>query len=116
MTGQVSLKITQSAVKKIQQFAACSNIADEDGDICLRIDVIGGAVSGLAYDLYFDAEKPDDIVVPFPNGRLLISADVGSLLNGVRLDWVEGNNGAGFNLNNPNEPEKRPRFNKQAPS
>lgn len=72
----------------------------------LRVDVIGGAQSGFAYDIFFDGTESDDEIVEQYGIRVLVRRDSAEYLNGSTLDWVETENGAGFVVRNPNEPEK----------
>ena len=97
------IEITQLAAKKLAQMRVENGVADVLG---LRIDVVGGATSGFAYDLFFDSPKPSDTIVESQGVRLFLRPDSLFYLSGTIIDWVQGDNGAGFIINNPNEPEK----------
>ena len=97
------IEITYLAAEKLALARLENNIEDE---LEFRVDVIGGATSGFAYDLFFDAPQPDDTVAHSQGIRILLRPDSLSYLTGTVVDWVEGDNGAGFILNNPNEPAK----------
>lgn len=97
------IEITQLAAEKLAQVRAENAIDDKLG---LRVDVVGGATSGFAYDLFFDSPQPDDKVVENRGVRILLRPDSLDYLRGTTINWAEGDNGAGFILYNPNEPEK----------
>lgn len=97
------IEITQLAAEKLTQIREENGISDELG---LRVDVVGGATSGFAYDLFFDSSQPDDTFAESQGVCILLRLDSLSYFRGTVIDWVEGDNGAGFILNNPNEPEK----------
>ncbi|KPH04339.1 hypothetical protein AOG23_33745 [Rhizobium acidisoli] len=75
-------------------------------DMPLRIDIIGGADSGFAYELYFDRPGDGDIVISTGGRQLAVSPDVAYYLDGSTIDWVASENGSGFYIDNPNEPDK----------
>lgn len=68
----------------------------------LRVAVRGGGCSGFQYALAFDSEREGDHVVQHQGIRLLIDADSFSFVDGSEVDYVEGLQGAGFAVNNPN--------------
>jgi monothiol glutaredoxin len=82
--------------------AAFAEAADEAGGDPLRFSV----GPKFEYDLYFGPKEPGDVEVDA--GGLKILVDQGSLrrANGVTIDFVQGPDGAGFKINNPNEPPR----------
>lgn len=96
------LEVSPSAAERIRQFAREGNISD----ITFRVDVVGGAESGFAYDLSFDRVEPDDEVFVSRGIRVAVRRDCVKYLVGSSVEWIEGDNGAGFQVVNPNEPEK----------
>lgn len=86
--------------------AQISNLKAQDkreGDLFLRVRVVGGGCSGLSYKLDFENEKkPDDKV--FENHGVKVVTDPKSYLHliGMELDFSGGLNGKGFVFNNPN--------------
>ncbi len=73
------------------------------GDLFLRVRVVGGGCSGLSYKLDFDHElKSDDKI--FENHGVKVVTDPKSYLHiiGTELDFSGGLNGKGFVFNNPN--------------
>jgi iron-sulfur cluster assembly accessory protein len=97
------ITITERAAAQIRAMRQSSGI---DASMHLRVDVIGGAASGFAYDLFFDVTERNDIIVEGHDVTVLVRPDSAHYLEGSTLDWVESANGAGFLIANPNEPEK----------
>ena len=95
--------ITERAAAQIRAMRESSKI---DESMHLRVDVIGGADSGFAYDLFFDVNERNDTVIQGYGVTVLVRPDSSPYLEGSTLDWVESDNGAGFLIENPNEPEK----------
>jgi len=96
------LEVTAGAAERIRQFAREAEIAD----ITFRVDVVGGAESGFAYDLTFDRVEPEDEVFVSRGIRVVIRRDCVRYLVGSSVEWIDGDNGSGFQVINPNEPEK----------
>ncbi len=97
------INITERAATEIEGLR--SNLA-VDPSMQLRVDVVGGAKSGFAYDIFFDDAGSDDAMVKQHGITVLVRPDSAEYLVGSTLDWVETENGAGFIVRNPNEPEK----------
>jgi iron-sulfur cluster assembly protein/iron-sulfur cluster insertion protein len=77
--------------------------AEGDGDLGLRIAVRPGGCSGFSYEMFFDAETgPDDLVVTGGAVRVMVDQASATMLNGARLNYTEGLQGAGFSIENPN--------------
>lgn len=101
MIAEVSVTVTRRAAEKLGEFAAQGHVGSS---FALRLDVVGGAPSGLAYDIYFDQTQREDLVFESEGIVLIVRSNCLSLLSGSTIDWVEGNNGAGFLIRNPNFP------------
>lgn len=95
------VSVTPLAALKVKEFVSLGGI---DSSLAVRIDVIGGAISGLAYDIYFDKEEANDCIFVSEDLRVLVRRDCLELLSGSTIDWIEGDNGAGFRVHNPNVP------------
>jgi len=69
----------------------------------LRVGVLGGACSGLQYNLSFE-ETPgaDDLVFEQDGVKIFVDLASRPHLQGVTLDYVTGLHGAGFKFLNPN--------------
>jgi iron-sulfur cluster assembly protein len=69
----------------------------------VRVSVVAGGCSGLAYDMKFDTESRDDDEVFEDNGMKVVT-DARSVLYlfGTTLDYTGGLEGKGFFFSNPN--------------
>ena len=93
------VSLTESAAAKIKDLMA----EEPEGEASvLRIAVQGGGCSGFQYALAFDAPKEDDH--RFENQGVAVVVDKTSMqfVFGSEVDWVDGLQGAGFSVNNPN--------------
>jgi len=68
----------------------------------LRLFVEGGGCAGFSYAFSFDDKKEDDTVIPQPGFEVLIDPASAMYLAGASVDFVEGMEGAGFKIDNPN--------------
>jgi iron-sulfur cluster assembly protein len=68
----------------------------------LRVAIRGGGCSGFQYALAFDEQRDGDQVFEYQEIRLLIDSESLPLVDGSEVDYVEGLQGAGFAVNNPN--------------
>ncbi|MBX3251004.1 MAG: Grx4 family monothiol glutaredoxin [Myxococcales bacterium] len=58
------------------------------------------------YGMDFDEPRPSDIVVMGDGWTFLLSRATARKVDGLRVDFVEGPEGSGFKIDNPNEPPK----------
>jgi len=70
------------------------------GDDVLRFDVS----PTFAYDLYFAPPKDNDFIVACGKLTVHVAKSCAARANGTTIDYVEGPDGAGFKIDNPNEP------------
>ncbi len=96
-TPQQAVTITDGAAEKIRNLVA-ANAAEQ----ALRVTVKGGGCSGFQYALALDAPKDDDHV--FEQNGVAVVVDKVSMqfVLGSEVDFVDGLQGAGFTVNNPN--------------
>ena len=96
-TPDAAVTITDVAAEKIRALVEAG-----EGEQALRIAVRGGGCSGFQYALALDATKPDDQV--FEHNGVSVSVDKVSMqfVFGSQVDYVDGLQGAGFTVNNPN--------------
>jgi iron-sulfur cluster assembly accessory protein len=96
-TPDSAVTITETAAEKIRDLVAAS-----DTEQVLRIAVKGGGCSGFQYALALDAPKDDDNV--FQHNGVAVAVDKVSMqfVFGSQVDYVDGLQGAGFTVNNPN--------------
>jgi iron-sulfur cluster assembly accessory protein len=68
----------------------------------LRISVVGGGCSGLQYSLDFEnEEKATDLTYDLDGLKVYIDLMSSQYLEGTRVDYVQGMQGAGFKFINP---------------
>jgi iron-sulfur cluster assembly accessory protein len=88
--------VAQNRIREIMQ-----DTPDAQGK-ALRLFVEGGGCAGFQYGFTFDAKRDDDTVVPHPGFDLVIDPGSAPHLQGVRIDYEESLQGAGFKIENPN--------------
>ena len=93
------LTVTMKASEKIQDL-----MRETPGEAdALRVRVVSGGCSGLSYGLNFEREaQPDDHVFESNGVRVYVDPRSALYLDGVEIDYVEGLQGAGFKIANPN--------------
>jgi iron-sulfur cluster assembly protein len=92
--------ITERAAAKALQLLAAEN---DPALSSLRVAVEGGGCSGFQYALGFDgAPEPGDAVAELHGLRVIVDAESLPLLDGAGLDYLDGLQGAGFQISNPN--------------
>jgi iron-sulfur cluster assembly accessory protein len=97
-TPEAAVTLTDKATEKIEELLS----AQEDSDQALRVAVRGGGCSGFQYSLAFDRVRDDDHV--FEHNGVSVAVDKVSMqfVFGSEVDYVDGLQGAGFAVNNPN--------------
>jgi len=99
-TPEAAITLTDKAAEKIREL-----LSGQEGseDQALRVAVRGGGCSGFQYALAFDKARSDDDHV-FENHGVAVIVDKVSMqfVFGSEVDYVEGLQGAGFCVNNPN--------------
>ena len=94
------ITLTDKSVEKVQEFlAAQAAIAETAG---LRVGVRGGGCSGFQYALAFDEQRDGDTVFEDKGIRLLVDTASLPYVEGSTIDFVDGLQGAGFKVDNPN--------------
>lgn len=101
------VELTDKASDKVRELLADFQSSDGHGveDVSaagLRIAVRGGGCSGFQYALAFDDPAQSDRVFEFDGVRILVDEESLPLVEGSTVDYVEGLQGAGFQVNNPN--------------
>jgi iron-sulfur cluster assembly accessory protein len=97
-TPEAAVTLTDKATEKIEELLS----AQEDSEQALRVAVRGGGCSGFQYSLAFDKVRDDDHV--FEHNGVSVAVDKVSMqfVFGSEVDYVDGLQGAGFAVNNPN--------------
>ncbi len=93
------ITLSDKAAGKIKELLGEQENGSEQA---LRVAVRGGGCSGFQYALAFDSPKEDDH--RFENQGVAVVVDKTSMqfVFGSEVDWVDGLQGAGFSVNNPN--------------
>jgi iron-sulfur cluster assembly protein len=96
-TPEAAIKVTDMAAEKIRGL-----VADNDTEQALRVAVRGGGCSGFQYALALDAAKEDDHVFEHNGVAVIVDKVSIQFVLGSEVDYVDGLQGAGFTVNNPN--------------
>src|ERR1700683_4930119 len=92
--------LTDKGAEKVREFLASqATVVDTAG---LRVGVRGGGCSGFQYGLAFDEERDGDTVFEDKGTRLLVARPSLPYVKGSVIDFVDGLQGAGFKVENPN--------------
>lgn len=98
----VQLELTPAAARKARHLLAAS----EHAGGALRVAVRNGGCSGMRYELLFDGEtRPDDDQLEFDGLRVVVDAESARYLDGIRIDYSDALNDAGFKIENPKAQE-----------
>jgi iron-sulfur cluster assembly protein len=97
-TPDSAINITDAAAGKLKELLA----GQQDTDQVLRVAVKGGGCSGFQYALALDKAKDDDHVFEHNGVAVVVDKLSMQFVFGSEVDYVEGLQGAGFAVNNPN--------------
>jgi iron-sulfur cluster assembly protein len=95
---QEAITLTDKAAGKIGELLGQG---DAEGQ-ALRVAVRGGGCSGFQYALAFDQAKDDDHLFEVDGVAVVVDKVSMQFVFGSEVDYVEGLQGAGFQVNNPN--------------
>jgi iron-sulfur cluster assembly protein len=98
-TPQAAITLTDKAAEKIGELLGSQPEATQQA---LRVAVRGGGCSGFQYALAFDQAKEDDNVFEVDGVAVIVDKVSMQFVFGSEVDYVEGLQGAGFQVNNPN--------------
>jgi iron-sulfur cluster assembly protein len=95
------ISLTDKGAEKVKDFLAkqASAAVETAG---LRVGVRGGGCSGFQYALAFDVQRDGDTVIESHGIKLLVDSQSLPYVTGAEVDYVDGLQGAGFQVNNPN--------------
>ncbi len=94
------ITLTDRGAQKVREFMAQQGqVTDMAG---LRVGVRGGGCSGFQYQLAFDQKRENDEVFESHGISLLVDRSSVAYLHGSEVDYLDGLEGAGFQVNNPN--------------
>ncbi|MGH2961579.1 MAG: iron-sulfur cluster insertion protein ErpA [Solirubrobacterales bacterium] len=98
-TPTEAITLTDKATEKVNELLS----AQEDApDQALRVAVRGGGCSGFQYSLAFDKPREDDHVFEHNGVSVIVDKTSMQFVFGSEVDFVDGLQGAGFAVNNPN--------------
>jgi iron-sulfur cluster assembly protein len=94
------ITITDKGADKVREFLA----GQPEGPVTagLRVGVKGGGCSGFQYQLAFDEQRDSDAIFEDHGLKLLVDRQSLPYVAGSVIDYEEGLQGAGFQVNNPN--------------
>jgi iron-sulfur cluster assembly protein len=98
-TPTTAIKLTETAAGKIRDLIAAQPEAEGQA---LRVAVRGGGCSGFQYALALDSPKEDDHHFSDHGVSLVVDKVSMQFVFGSEVDYVDGLQGAGFQVNNPN--------------
>jgi iron-sulfur cluster assembly accessory protein len=98
-TPDSAITLTDNAASKIKELLAGQENAS---DQALRVAVRGGGCSGFQYALAFDKRRDDDHVFEHNGVAVIVDKVSMQFVFGSQVDFVDGLQGAGFAVNNPN--------------
>jgi len=92
------ITLTPVAIDKVK-----SVLAAQRENNALRIKVVNTGCSGFQYQMTLECKSGKNDEVLDMNGlKLFIDKESLLYLSGTRIDYVDGDNGAGFKFENPN--------------
>ncbi|MBA2240379.1 MAG: iron-sulfur cluster insertion protein ErpA [Solirubrobacterales bacterium] len=97
-TPTAAVTLSGVAAEKIKQLTTDAEGAEQ----ALRIAVRGGGCSGFQYSLALDRAKSDDHVFHDSGVSVVVDKTSMQFVFGSQVDYVDGLQGAGFTVNNPN--------------
>jgi iron-sulfur cluster assembly accessory protein len=93
------IQVTEAAARKVKELL----LSEKREGYGLRVAVQGGGCSGFQYGLTFENNvSPNDQVIECDGFKVFVDAMSGMYLEGAKIDYVEGLEGAGFKIDNPN--------------
>ncbi|MGI8633202.1 MAG: HesB/IscA family protein [Solirubrobacterales bacterium] len=93
------IRLTDHAAEKVRELLGSQTGEEEQA---LRVGVKGGGCSGFEYVLAFDVKKDTDHEFELQGVRVIVDEPSMRFVYGSEVDFVDGLQGAGFKVNNPN--------------
>lgn len=92
------VSITEFAAKKVEEFMK----QEGQTDAGLRVSAYPGGCAGYQYALEFDKATEKDHVFDEHGVQVIVAKNQLEMLSGVKIDFLEGLQGTGFKIENPN--------------
>jgi iron-sulfur cluster assembly protein len=96
---QTAVTLSDKAAGKIKELIGSAEDAEAQA---LRVAVRGGGCSGFQYALALDQKKAEDHVFEHAGVSVVVDKVSMQFVFGSEVDYVDGLQGAGFTVNNPN--------------
>ncbi len=96
-TETQAISLTEKAAEKVMELRG-----EGEAEQALRVAVRGGGCSGFQYALAFDKAKPEDHIFTDRGVSVVVDKVSMQFVFGSEVDFVDGLQGAGFQVNNPN--------------
>ena len=94
--SNATLTVTDKAAEKIK------TLIEQEKKQALRISVKPGGCSGFEYGMELDDKSTgNDIIIEQKGIKIFVDKESMQKLNGVDVDYVDGLQGAGFKISNP---------------
>lgn len=94
------ITITEKAVGAVKDYLK----SEQKEDFGLRIVAQDGCCSGMKYGFFLAQESSDDdTVLEYDGVNFYVDPNSGTLLAGSKVDFMSGEHGEGFYIENPNE-------------
>lgn len=95
------IQVTETAAIKITELM--KKEGKDNNKNGLRITVMPGGCAGYVYDMKFDMPNSKDDEIVKQNGVMIITDKLSiNFFKGSKVDYVEGLQGSGFKIDNPN--------------
>jgi iron-sulfur cluster assembly protein len=94
------ITFTEKGAEKVREFLATQTAEVQSAG--LRVGVRGGGCSGFQYALAFDQQRDGDEIFTDHGLKILVDGPSLPYVRGAVVDYVEGLQGAGFKVDNPN--------------
>lgn len=95
-----AITLTEAAASKLEEIMNEKGVRETHG---LRVFVSGGGCSGLQYGMAFDNNpRPVDAVFMQHGLRVIIDPQSLQYMEGAHIDFIAGETGGGFHIENPN--------------
>ncbi len=93
------ITLTNPALEKVREL-----LAAEEPAAALRLGVRPGGCSGFQYEMFFDTQIDElaDFIKDYDGVKVVVDRASSELVQGAEIDFVDGLQGAGFKINNPN--------------
>lgn len=100
----IQLTFTEGAKTKVREFMKSQG----NPDVMIRVTVPNSGPHGYNYQFFLDDGKNlqhDDVLVEQDGFRAVVDGFSAKKIDGATVDWVEGVQGSGFQVQNPNKPQ-----------